>query len=89
VRALFFFLFFLLSNAKEQFHIFFTHSQILFSSLSLTSPFSSRREYHMRKNMNDGAGDAVYRNLAYKAVCNCMPVCKEGCMNPYWMWTKK
>ncbi|CAL6280255.1 unnamed protein product [Bathycoccus prasinos] len=46
-------------------------------------------EYHMRKNMNDGAGDAVYRNLAYKAVCNCMPVCKEGCMNPYWMWTKK
>ena len=43
----------------------------------------------MRKNMNDGAGDAVYRNLGYKAVCNCMPVCKEGCMNPYWMWTKK
>lgn len=63
----------------------------IFSSLILkfSSPFSSRREYHMRKNMNDGAGDAVYRNLAYKAVCNCMPVCKEGCMNPYWMWTKK
>jgi len=29
--ALFFFLFSLLSNAKGQFHIFFTHSQILFS----------------------------------------------------------
>lgn len=66
-------------------------SNSIFSSLILkfSSPFSSRREYHMRKNMNDGAGDAVYRNLAYKAVCNCMPVCKEGCMNPYWMWTKK
>ena len=70
---------------------YFLHSlsNSLLLSLSLTSPFSSRREYHMRKNMNDGAGDAVYRNLAYKAVCNCMPVCKEGCMNPYWMWTKK
>lgn len=66
-------------------------SNSIFSSLILkfSSPFSSRREYHMRKNMNDGARDAVYRNLAYKAVCNCMPVCKEGCMNPYWMWTKK
>ena len=66
-------------------------SNSIFSSLILkfSSPFSSRREYHMRKNMNDGAGDAVYRNLAYKAVCNCMPVCKEGCMSPYWMWTKK
>ena len=65
--------------------LFFTQP----NSLSLSSRFSSRREYHMRKNMNDGAGDAVYRNLSYKPVCNCMPVCKEGCMNPYWMWTKK
>jgi len=47
-------------------------------------------EYHMRKNMNDGRGDSVYRNLAYVPVCNCMPVCRgEACRNPYHMWTKK
>jgi hypothetical protein len=47
-------------------------------------------EYHMRKAMNDGRGDSVYRNLAYLPVCNCMPVCNgEKCRNPYFMWTKK
>ena len=47
-------------------------------------------EYHMRKNMNDGKGDSVYRNLSYVPVCNCAPVCDgEKCRNPYWMWTKK
>lgn len=47
-------------------------------------------EYHMRKSMNDGRGDSVYRNLAYLPVCNCMPVCNgEKCRNPYFMWTKK
>ena len=47
-------------------------------------------EYHMRKNMNDGRGDSVARNLAYVPVCNCMPVCAgEECRNPYFMWTKK
>lgn len=47
-------------------------------------------EYHMRKSMNDGRGDSVYRNLAYLPVCNCMPVCNgEKCQNPYFMWTKK
>jgi hypothetical protein len=47
-------------------------------------------EYHMRKNMNDGRGDSVARNLAYVPVCNCMPVCAgEACRNPYFMWTKK
>lgn len=47
-------------------------------------------EYHMRKNMNDGRGDSVARNLSYVPVCNCMPVCTgERCRNPYFMWTKK
>jgi hypothetical protein len=47
-------------------------------------------EYHMRKSMNDGKGDSVYRNLSYVPVCNCAPVCNgEKCRNPYWMWTKK
>ena len=47
-------------------------------------------EYHMRKNMNDGRGDSVARNLSYVPVCNCMPVCTgERCKNPYFMWTKK
>ena len=47
-------------------------------------------DYHMRKNMHDGKGDSVYRNLAYAPVCNCAPVCRgEKCRNPYWMWTKK
>ena len=47
-------------------------------------------EYHMRKSMNDGRGDSVYRNLAYLPVCNCIPVCNgETCQNPYFMWTKK
>jgi hypothetical protein len=47
-------------------------------------------EYHMRKSMNDGKGDSVYRNLSYVPVCNCAPVCHgEKCRNPYWMWTKK
>ncbi|CAL56296.1 unnamed product [Ostreococcus tauri] len=48
-------------------------------------------DYHMRKNMNDGRGDSVARNLAYVPVCNCMPVCQgeDGCRNPYFMWTKK
>jgi len=31
----------------------------------------------------------VYTNLAYLPVCNCMPICKNGCRNPYFMWTKK
>ena len=48
-----------------------------------------RREYHCRKNRNEGKGDAVYNNLAYLPVCNCMPVCRKGCRNPTWMWTKK
>lgn len=47
------------------------------------------REYHCRKNRNEGKGDAVYNNLAYLPVCNCMPVCRSGCRNPTWMWTKK
>ena len=38
---------------------------------------------------NEGKGDAVYNNLAYLPVCNCMPVCRSGCRNPTWMWTKK
>lgn len=48
-------------------------------------------DYHMRKNMNDGRGDSVARNLSYVPVCNCMPVCsgEDGCRNPYFMWTKK
>ena len=47
-------------------------------------------DYHMRKNMHEGKGDSVYRNLAYVPVCNCAPVCRgEKCRNPYWMWTKK
>ncbi|ACO65056.1 predicted protein [Micromonas commoda] len=46
-------------------------------------------EYHCRKNRNEGKGDAVYNNLAYLPVCNCMPVCRKGCRNPIWMWTKK
>jgi len=49
----------------------------------------ARREYHCRRTRNDGKGDAVYTNLAYVPVCNCMPVCKSGCRNPLWMWTKK
>ena len=48
-----------------------------------------RREYHCRKNRNEGKGDAVFNNLAYLPVCNCAPVCRKGCRNPYWMWTKK
>jgi len=24
-----------------------------------------------------------------RPVCNCMPVCRAGCRNPSWMWTKK
>jgi hypothetical protein len=48
-----------------------------------------RREYHCRRTRNDGKGDAVYTNLAYLPVCNCMPICKNGCRNPYFMWTKK
>ncbi len=31
----------------------------------------------------------MYTNLAYLPVCNCMPICKNGCRNPYFMWTKK
>jgi len=49
----------------------------------------SHWEYQCRKNRNDGKGDAVYTNLAYLPVCNCMPVCKAGCRNPLFMWTKK
>lgn len=50
---------------------------------------TGRREYQCRKNRNEGKGDAVYSNLAYIPVCNCMPVCKKGCRNPFFMWTKK
>ena len=52
-------------------------------------PLASSREYQCRKNRNEGKGDAVYSNLAYLPVCNCMPVCKNGCRNPFFMWTKK
>ena len=51
--------------------------------------FHPHREYHCRKNRNEGKGDAVFNNLAYLPVCNCAPVCRKGCRNPYWMWTKK
>ena len=40
------------------------------------------REYQCRKNRNEGKGDAVYTNLEYKPVCNCMPVCKVGRLYP-------
>ena len=35
-------------------------------------------EYHMRKNMNDGRGDSVARNLSYVPVCNCCPCARAS-----------
>merc|ERR1712017_23948 len=48
----------------------------------------SHWEYHMRKNANEGKGDAVFNGLEYKAVSVMMPV-PEKDENPYWGWFKK
>ena len=42
-------------------------------------------EYWMRKNANEGKGDAVYNGLEYKPVSVMMPV-PENDENPYWGW---
>ena len=57
-------------------------------------PYVTRREYQMRKNANEGKGDAVYNNLAYRPVCNHQPVCTDSegrahCEAPLFIWTKK
>merc|ERR1711904_173263 len=48
----------------------------------------SHWEYHMRKNANEGKGDAVFNGFEYKAVSVMMPV-PEKDENPYWGWFKK
>jgi hypothetical protein len=45
-------------------------------------------EYWMRKNANEGKGDAVFNGLEYKAVSTMMPVPEQD-ENPYWGWFKK
>merc|ERR1712224_322893 len=45
-------------------------------------------EYWMRKNANEGKGDAVFNGLEYKAVSTMMPV-PEKDESPYWGWFKK
>ncbi|WZN63445.1 hypothetical protein HKI87_07g49940 [Chloropicon roscoffensis] len=45
-------------------------------------------EFWMRKNANEGKGDAVFNGLEYKPVSTMMPV-PENDENPYWGWFKK
>jgi hypothetical protein len=65
------------------------HAQAMTLSLGLT-----HREYQMRKNANEGKGDSVYNNLAYRPLCNHQPVCTDSagrarCEAPLFIWTKK
>merc|ERR1712188_292998 len=48
----------------------------------------SHWEYWMRKNANEGKGDAVFNGLEYKPVSVMMPV-PETDDAPYWGWFKK
>ena len=50
---------------------------------------ANRVAQYLSGHLGLGKGDAVANNLAYVPVCNCMPVCRAGCRNPSWMWTKK
>ena len=49
---------------------------------------SACRVYQQRKNANEGKGDIVFNQLAYKPFCPCMPVCKEKCERAQFMWLK-
>lgn len=42
-----------------------------------------------RKAANEGKGDAVIHNTQYVPVCNHMPVCKEKCETPIFVYLKK
>ena len=45
----------------------------------------SHWEYWMRKNANEGKGDAVFNGLEYKPVSVMMPVPAKD-ETPYWGW---
>mmetsp|Transcript_5187 Transcript_5187/g.15821 ORF Transcript_5187/g.15821 Transcript_5187/m.15821 type:complete len:89 (-) Transcript_5187:87-353(-) len=51
-------------------------------------PEEGEWEYHIRKNANDGKGDAVFNSLRYTPVSTKMPV-PEKDDQPLWMWLPK
>ena len=71
--------------------IFHAFASVFFPRLTLRMPFffcvdffsfffplQPRKQYHMRKNANEGKGDAVFNGLEYKAVSVMMPVPVSG-----------